>query len=168
MAWIAAKDLIAGKPVTFDEVREKVEKMEKEQKHDHEHGEIKAVAMTPGGDYLVGTKGALYQGKGKEWKKLDDAPGYDTKGLCVVGDIVWVANKKGLHQRVDGKWLTPMEGDFHSVTAAADGAVVAVSKKPEAGVWRVSLDGKAEAITLELPAAAHAESAGKKKEHDEH
>jgi hypothetical protein len=167
LAWVAARETVAGNPVTLDEVQQKVKKMEEKKKEEQHGTEIKTALQLPDGKWLIGTKTGLLEGTSGAWTEVADYPGHDPKSLVASGTTVWVADKDGVHRRQDGKWSTVGKGDFHSLSPVGDG-VIAVRKKPEPAILRISADGKAEDLKLDLPIQPKAEKEHAKEKDEKH
>lgn len=128
----AAEKVAQGQAVNTAEIKKDVEKANKEKEKKDDKGkpfEPKSVLAIKGSNLLVGGKGGL-----KELRdgKLEAAPGYDggeVRGLALGKDgSVFAAAKDGLWKRTGSEWKNIQDGDFHGISADADGVLYLAGK----------------------------------------
>jgi len=150
-----------GKPLSLSTIMEETKRKNKEnkKKKPEKLGEFKAAAQLENGTLYLGGKGGLLVRIGEQWTLVKDGPADEIKNLAAIGNTLWIAGKHGLYQLLDGKYSEVKSGDFHSVTAAPDGSIFAVSKKSiyscdPAGKWS-ELNVDLSAITLASKKSDH-------------
>lgn len=131
--------LTQGKAVTTHEVKMDVAKAEKAQMkkaEKHKEFEPKAVLALSDGVALVGGKGGLREWRNGELMDVPSFGGMDVRALATGKDGAhYAAAKDGLWKRTASQWTLVHEGDFHGISASADGALFVAGKM---GVLRSS------------------------------